>query len=104
MTTFTSLLDHLYEGDIVDTSDLARVSDTNPRSVARWKAEAATPRRDAEERGSVAALEDCQRDLLPLSRAVENSLELRVAAKRGKHWRVLQRMNGRKPRCDGLIH
>ena len=50
MTTFTSLLDHLYEGDIVDTSDLARVSDTNPRSVARWKAEAATPRRDAEER------------------------------------------------------
>lgn len=50
MTTLTSLLDHLYEGDVVDTSDLARVSDTNPRSVARWKAEAATPRRDAEER------------------------------------------------------
>ncbi len=50
MTTLTSLLDHLYEGDVVDTSDLARVSDTNPRSVARWKAAAATPRRDAEER------------------------------------------------------
>lgn len=50
MTTLTSLLDHLYEGDVVDTADLARVSDTNPRSVARWKAEAATPRRDAEER------------------------------------------------------
>ncbi len=50
MTTLTSLLDHLYEGDVVDTVDLARVSDTNPRSVARWKAEAATPRRDAEER------------------------------------------------------
>lgn len=50
MTTLTSLLDHLYEGDVVDTADLARVSDTNPRSVARWKAGAATPRRDAEER------------------------------------------------------
>lgn len=50
MTTLTSLLDHLYEGGVVDTADLARVSDTNPRSVARWKAAAATPRRDAEER------------------------------------------------------
>jgi len=50
MTTLTSLLDHLYEGDVVDTADLARVSDTNPRSVARWKAEAATPRREAVER------------------------------------------------------
>ncbi len=50
MTTLTSLLDHLYEGDVVDTADLARVSDTNPRSVARWKAETATPRRAAEER------------------------------------------------------
>ena len=50
MTMLSSLLDHLYEGDVVDTSDLARVSDTNPRSVARWKAAAATPRREAEER------------------------------------------------------
>lgn len=50
MTTLTSLLDHLSEGDVVDTADLARVSDTNRRSVARWKAEAATPRREAEER------------------------------------------------------
>lgn len=50
MTTLISLLDHLSEGDVVDTADLARVSDTSPRSVARWKAEAATPRREAEER------------------------------------------------------
>jgi len=49
-TTLTSLLDHLYDGDIVDTADLARVSDTNPRSVARWKSQGAAPRRDAEER------------------------------------------------------
>ena len=50
MTTLTSLLEHLYQGDVVDTADLARVSDTNPRSVARWRAEAAAPRREAEER------------------------------------------------------
>lgn len=50
MTTLASLLDHLAEGDVVDTADLARVSDTNPRSVARWKAQEAAPRRDAEER------------------------------------------------------
>jgi putative toxin-antitoxin system antitoxin component (TIGR02293 family) len=50
MTTLTSLLDHLFEGDVLDTADVARVSDTNPRSVARWKSQAAAPRRDAEER------------------------------------------------------
>jgi putative toxin-antitoxin system antitoxin component (TIGR02293 family) len=50
MTTLTTLLDHLYEGEVVDTADLARVSDTNPRSVARWKSQAAAPRREAEER------------------------------------------------------
>lgn len=50
MTTFTTLLDHLYAGDVVDTADVARVSATNPRSVARWKAQSASPRREAEER------------------------------------------------------
>jgi putative toxin-antitoxin system antitoxin component (TIGR02293 family) len=50
MTTLTSLLEHLYQGDVVDTADLARVSDSNPRSVARWRAETAVPRREAEER------------------------------------------------------
>lgn len=50
MTTLTSLLDHLYEGDVVDTADLARVTETNPRSVARWRSQETTPRRDAEER------------------------------------------------------
>ena len=50
MTILTALLDHLYEGDVVDTADLARVSDTNPRSVSRWKADEAVPRREAEER------------------------------------------------------
>lgn len=50
MTTLTSLLDHLSEGEVVDTADLARVSATNPRSVARWKAQESAPRREAEER------------------------------------------------------
>lgn len=49
-TTLTSLLDHLYESGVVDTADLARVSDTNPRFVARWNVGNATPRREAEER------------------------------------------------------
>lgn len=50
MTTLSLLLDHLYEGNIVDTADLARVSETNPRSVARWRSQESTPRREAEER------------------------------------------------------
>jgi putative toxin-antitoxin system antitoxin component (TIGR02293 family) len=50
MTTLTSLLDHLYEGDVVDTVDLARVSETNPRSVSRWRSQETTPRRESEER------------------------------------------------------
>jgi putative toxin-antitoxin system antitoxin component (TIGR02293 family) len=50
MTTLTSLLDHLYEGDVVDTADLARVSGTTRRSLARWKAQGAVPRREAEAR------------------------------------------------------
>ncbi|MGI8792225.1 MAG: antitoxin Xre/MbcA/ParS toxin-binding domain-containing protein [Acidimicrobiales bacterium] len=49
-TTLTSLLDHLYEGDVVDTGDLALVTGTSPRSVARWRAGDATPHREAEGR------------------------------------------------------
>ena len=50
MNTVSSLLDHLYEGDVVDTADLARVSDANPRSVVRWRTDETAPRREAEER------------------------------------------------------
>jgi putative toxin-antitoxin system antitoxin component (TIGR02293 family) len=50
MTAIASLLDHLYDGAVVDTADVARVSDANPRSVTRWRAQEAMPRRDAEER------------------------------------------------------
>ncbi|MXW42899.1 MAG: DUF2384 domain-containing protein [Acidimicrobiia bacterium] len=50
MTTLISLLDHLYEGDVVDTADLARISETSPRSVSRWRSQETTPRRESEER------------------------------------------------------
>jgi putative toxin-antitoxin system antitoxin component (TIGR02293 family) len=50
MTTITSLLDDLSRGGVVDTADLARVSDTSARSIARWKTEETAPRREAEER------------------------------------------------------
>ena len=50
MTGLTTLLDHLYEGDVVDVADLARVSEANPRSVARWRTQETVPRRGAEER------------------------------------------------------
>ena len=50
MTTLTNLLDRLYEDDIVDTADVARVSDTSPRSVSRWRTESVVPRRESEER------------------------------------------------------
>ena len=50
MTALGTLLDHLYEGHVVDTADLARVSETNPRSVARWRSQETAPRRHAEER------------------------------------------------------
>ena len=48
--TLSALLDHLYDGDVVDTADVARVSDTNARSVSRWRADEAAPRREAEDR------------------------------------------------------
>jgi len=45
-----ALLDDIYDGDVVDAADVARVSGAHPRSVLRWQASGAVPRRDAEER------------------------------------------------------
>lgn len=50
MATHALLLNHLYEGSVVDTADLARVSATHPRSVIRWQTQETKPRRQAEER------------------------------------------------------
>ena len=49
MAMVTTLLDHLYEGNVLDTVDLARITKTDPRSVSRWRSETATPRRAAED-------------------------------------------------------
>ncbi|WP_420626553.1 antitoxin Xre/MbcA/ParS toxin-binding domain-containing protein [Candidatus Poriferisodalis sp.] len=50
MSAIAPLLDQLCDGDVVDTSDLALVSDSNPRSVARWRTEGTAPQREAEDR------------------------------------------------------
>lgn len=50
MTALATLLDDLCERHVVDTADLARVTETSPRSVARWRSQETTPRRHAEER------------------------------------------------------
>lgn len=50
MASLSALLDQLYEGDIVDTADVARVSGAHPRSVSRWQSSDAAPRRESEER------------------------------------------------------
>jgi uncharacterized protein (DUF2384 family) len=50
VASLAMLLEQLYEGDIVDTADVARVSGSHPRSVSRWQSSDASPRRDSEER------------------------------------------------------
>ena len=50
MAPLASLLDDLCDSEVVDTADLALVSDTNPRSVARWRSQQTAPRRQTEER------------------------------------------------------
>ncbi|HVL98188.1 MAG TPA: antitoxin Xre/MbcA/ParS toxin-binding domain-containing protein [Egibacteraceae bacterium] len=44
------LLGELVASGVVDGADIARAVCTTPRSVARWRAGASTPRRDLEER------------------------------------------------------
>ena len=50
MASLASLLDHLCDSEVVDTADLALVSEANPRSVTRWRTQRVAPRRQAEER------------------------------------------------------
>jgi putative toxin-antitoxin system antitoxin component (TIGR02293 family) len=44
------VLDELIDTRVVDSGDLAQITGTTPRSVSRWTAAKATPRRDAEDR------------------------------------------------------
>ena len=50
MASLAALVDDLCGSRVVDSADLALVSDTNQRSVARWRSEQASPRRPAEDR------------------------------------------------------
>lgn len=50
MASLAVVLTQLYQGDIVDTADVARVSGSHPRSVSRWQSSDVTPRRDSEEK------------------------------------------------------
>jgi putative toxin-antitoxin system antitoxin component (TIGR02293 family) len=50
VASLAALLDRLYETDVIDTADVARVSGAHARSVNRWHREQAEPRRESEER------------------------------------------------------
>ncbi len=45
-----TVLDHVFENDVVDAGDIARAVGTTTRSVARWQTDEVTPRRESEER------------------------------------------------------
>ncbi len=50
MASLSALLDDLYDTEVIDTADVARVSGTHARSVNRWHTSKAEPRRESEER------------------------------------------------------
>lgn len=65
MTEVAGLLDRLLDGEVIDTGDVARVVGSTPRSVSRWQAAGATPRRPNEERLlELKAVIDLLRDVL----------------------------------------
>jgi putative toxin-antitoxin system antitoxin component (TIGR02293 family) len=43
-------VDQVLNSNLVDVSDIARMLGTTPRSVQRWNADSANPRKDAEDR------------------------------------------------------
>ncbi len=50
MPTLSGVLDELIDGGVIDAGDVAQITGTTPRSVNRWTAAKASPRRDAEDR------------------------------------------------------
>lgn len=46
----SGVLDELVETQVIDAGDVAQITGATPRSVSRWAASKATPRRDAEDR------------------------------------------------------
>ncbi|MPZ67983.1 MAG: DUF2384 domain-containing protein [Actinobacteria bacterium] len=50
MAQVQALIDALSFDSLIDGNDIARVSGSTPRSVSRWQARKAIPKRDVEER------------------------------------------------------
>src|SRR3954467_3708272 len=50
MASLAALLERLYETEVIDTADVARVSGRDARSVSRWHAGQADTPRESEER------------------------------------------------------
>ena len=50
MPTLSGVLDVLIETQVIDAADVAQITGATPRSVSRWAAAKAAPRRDAEDR------------------------------------------------------
>jgi len=50
MPTLSGVLDVLIETQVIDAADVAQITGATPRSVSRWTAAKAAPRRDAEDR------------------------------------------------------
>ena len=50
MAVLGGVLDELIDSHVVDAGDLAQITGTTARSVSRWTAAKAVPRRDAEDR------------------------------------------------------
>jgi len=50
VATLNGVLDDLIDTHVIDPGDVAQITGTTARSVSRWIASKATPRRDAEDR------------------------------------------------------
>jgi len=50
MATMSGVLDELIDTHVIDAGDVAQITGATARSVSRWTASKATPRRDAEDR------------------------------------------------------
>ena len=50
MAVLSGVVEELIDTHVIDPGDLAQITGSTPRSVSRWAAAKATPRRDAEDR------------------------------------------------------
>jgi putative toxin-antitoxin system antitoxin component (TIGR02293 family) len=65
MPTLSGVLDDLIDTRVIDASDVAEITGTTTRSVSRWSASKAAPRRVAEDRLlELKAVVDVLRDVL----------------------------------------